>query len=226
MASWTDITAVTAYSPVLLKVAGYTTLTQNGLAGGLNTIGIVGTIISTTIADKLGRRACLMGGAFGLFAGSAIRARGCNNAVPLQPRLHGYLGRGRLPHPGGDLPLAHARPGQRFRHHRLGRRRRWTVFVNPIMFATLENQTYFLFAALNLIWIPIVYLFYSETKDRSLESVEGMFTTSSPFSWKMEEAYRNGVIVLGDRRKSIAGVAERSNSSVDERELGGHHDVV
>jgi hypothetical protein len=56
MASWTGITAVTAYSPVLLRQAGYSTLKQNGLAGGLNTIGIVGTIISANIIDKLGRR--------------------------------------------------------------------------------------------------------------------------------------------------------------------------
>lgn len=72
MASWTGITAVTAYSPVLLKAAGYSQLTQNGLAGGINTIGIVGTIISAIIVDKLGRRACLMGGAFLLFAVNII----------------------------------------------------------------------------------------------------------------------------------------------------------
>ena len=34
----------------------------------------------------------------------------------------------------------------------------WTVLVNPIMFEKLENRTYFLFAGLNLLWIPIVYL--------------------------------------------------------------------
>lgn len=67
MASWTGITAVTAYSPVLLKQAGYSDLTQDGLAGGLNTIGIVGTIISAQIVDRLGRRKCLMWGAGGLF---------------------------------------------------------------------------------------------------------------------------------------------------------------
>lgn len=72
MASWTGITAVTAYSPVLLKQAGYSTLKQNGLAGGLNTIGIVGTIISAQIVDKLGRRKCLMGGGAGLFAVNLI----------------------------------------------------------------------------------------------------------------------------------------------------------
>lgn len=72
MASWTGITAVTAYSPVLLRQAGYSQLTQNGLAGGLNTVGIVGTIISAQIVDKLGRRTCLMGGAAGLFAVNLI----------------------------------------------------------------------------------------------------------------------------------------------------------
>jgi hypothetical protein len=72
MASWTGITAVTAYSPVLLHNAGYSQLTQNGLAGGLNTIGIVGTIISAQIVDRLGRRLCLMGGAGALSAVNLI----------------------------------------------------------------------------------------------------------------------------------------------------------
>lgn len=72
MASWTGIAAVTAYSPVLLIQAGYGALKQNGLAGGLNTIGIVGTIISAQIVDRLGRRKCLMGGAAGLFVVNLI----------------------------------------------------------------------------------------------------------------------------------------------------------
>jgi len=72
MASWTGITAVTAYSPVLLSQAGYSSVKQNGLAGGLNTIGIVGTIISAHIVDCLGRRKCLMGGAFCLFVVNLI----------------------------------------------------------------------------------------------------------------------------------------------------------
>jgi hypothetical protein len=38
------------------------------------------------------------------------------------------------------------------------------VPVNPIMFGSIKSRTYFLFAALNLLWIPTVYLFYPETK--------------------------------------------------------------
>jgi MFS family permease len=60
---WRHIQAVTAYSPVLLKQAGYSDIKQNGLAGGINTIGIIGTIISAQIIDRFGRRVCLMGGA-------------------------------------------------------------------------------------------------------------------------------------------------------------------
>ena len=43
MASWSGITAVTAYSPILLAQAGYSSTIQAGLAGGINTIGIIGT---------------------------------------------------------------------------------------------------------------------------------------------------------------------------------------
>lgn len=55
-----------------LSQAGYSIIKQNGVTGGLNTIGIVGAIISAQIIDRLGRRKCLMGGAFGLFAVNLI----------------------------------------------------------------------------------------------------------------------------------------------------------
>lgn len=85
-----------------------------------------------------------------------------------------------------------------------------TTLINPILFASIEvspflpacleghiltsllqNRAYFFFAALNFIWIPIIFVFYPETKDRSLESIESMFTTS-PFFWQMEKAYKRG----------------------------------
>lgn len=33
-------------------------------------------------------------------------------------------------------------------------------------------------------------LVYPETRNRSLESIDALFSTSSPFHWKMEEAYK------------------------------------
>jgi hypothetical protein len=63
-----------------------------------------------------------------------------------------------------------------------------------------QSRSYFFFAALNLIWVPIIYVFYPETKDRSLESIESMFTTS-PFYWQMEKAYERNQALVEEERK-------------------------
>lgn len=73
------------------------------------------------------------------------------------------------------------------------------------MFGKLENRTYFLFAGLNLLWIPIVFLFYPETAGRSLESIEVMFSSNSLLNRNMERTYRDseGVIAAAGGRKRM-----------------------
>lgn len=88
-----------------------------------------------------------------------------------------------------------------------------TTLVNPIMFDNIKSRSYFLLAGLNLIWIPTVYLFYPETRNRSLESIEALFSTSSPFYWKMEQAYqfRGNVIAEKDINK-VPGKSESKHA--------------
>ena len=176
MASWTGITAVTAYSPVLLTKAGYSSIKQGGLAGGLNSIGIVGTIISAHIVDKLGRRACLLGGAFGLFAVNLV-AGAFYEAARAQPdRVTSFAPAAvtmlflfNLCYAATWGTVAFLIPTEIWSSYMRAQGNGfgitgwaigvgWTTLVNPIMFGTLENRTYFLFAGLNLLWIPIVYL--------------------------------------------------------------------
>jgi hypothetical protein len=89
-----------------------------------------------------------------------------------------------------------------------------TTLVNPIMFEALASRTYFLFAGLNLIWIPIVYLFYPETRNRSLESIEALFSTPSPFYWKMEQAYKlHGDVLVEHGINGSDGVDTSHNES-------------
>lgn len=85
-----------------------------------------------------------------------------------------------------------------------------TTLVNPIMFGSIKSRSYFLLAGLNLIWIPIVYLFYPETCNRSLESIESLFSSSSPFSWNMEQAYQMHGDILA--RKGIGELCEEDRS--------------
>jgi len=209
MASWSGITAVTAYSPTLLRAAGYSTLTQNGLAGGLNTVGIVGTIISAQIVDRLGRRTCLMIGSFGLFAVNLIAASlyeasrtQPQNATKFAPAAVAMLFLFNLIYASTWGTVAFLIPTEIWSSDMRAQGNGFgitgwalgvgmTVLVNPVMFSKLENRTYFLFAGLNLLWIPVVYLLYPETAGRSLESIEALFSTNSPFNWHMERAYRN-----------------------------------
>lgn len=250
MASWTGITAVTAYSPVLLSQAGYSTLTQNGLAGGLNTIGIAGTIISAQIVDRLGRRVCLMAGAGGLFAvnlvaGSLYEAARAQpeKASQFAPAAVTMLFLFNLCYAATWGTVAFLVPTEIWSSDMRAQGNGfgitgwaigvgWTVLVNPIMFGRLENRTYFLFAGLNLIWIPIVYLckccwtgmgkersrrltcspVYPETADRSLESIDALFSTPSPFNWKMEQAYKEHGDVLAERGLSMGSVKLKDES--------------
>ncbi|OOQ89647.1 hexose carrier protein [Penicillium brasilianum] len=207
MASWTGITAVTAYSPVLLHQAGYSSIKQNGLAGGLNTVGIIGTIISAHIVDRLGRRVCLMGGAAVLFAVNIIAGavyegslHDPSKAAQYAPAAITMLFLFNIGYAATWGTVAFLVPTEIFPSDLRAQGNGFgitgwaigvgmTTLVNPIMFDAMKSRTYFLFAGLNLIWIPIVYLFYPETRGRSLESIEALFSTKSPFYWKMEQAY-------------------------------------
>ncbi|KAJ6049689.1 uncharacterized protein N7446_006983 [Penicillium canescens] len=208
MASWTGITAVTAYSPTLLAQAGYSDIKQNGLAGGINTIGIIGTIISAQIIDRLGRRVCLIGGAAVLFAvnliAGAVYEGSLHNpekAAQYAPGAVTMLFLFNLGYAATWGTVAFLVPTEIFPSDLRAQGNGFgitgwaigvgmTTLVNPIMFNVMTSRTYFLFAGLNLIWIPIVYLFYPETRNRSLESIDALFSTPSPFYWKMEQAYK------------------------------------
>ena len=186
MVSWTGITAVTAYSPVLLKAAGYRSLKQNGLAGGLNTIGIISTIISTQVVDRLGRRKCLIGGAFGLLAVNLIAAS-LYEASRRQPSKVSSFASAAVTMfflfnlcyaatwgtvtfliPTEIFPSEMRAQGNGFGITGWAIGVGWTVLVNPIMFGSVASRTYFLFAGLILLWMPTVFFFCPETAPLSL----------------------------------------------------------
>ncbi|KAL4922600.1 general substrate transporter [Aspergillus aurantiobrunneus] len=217
MASWTGISAITAYSPTLLSQAGYSDLTQNGLAGGVNTIGIIGTIISAQIVDRIGRRMCLMLGALSLFivevvAGSVYEAslHDPEKASDYAPAAVAMLFLFNLGYAATWGTVAFLVPTEIFPSDLRAQGNGFgitgwaigvgmTTLVNPIMFDSLQSRSYFLLAGLNLLWIPIVFLFYPETRNRSLESIDALFSTPSPFNWEMERAYRLHSDVLAEK---------------------------
>ncbi|KAK0968379.1 hypothetical protein LTS01_016755 [Friedmanniomyces endolithicus] len=164
------------------RQAGYSAIKQNGLAGGLNTIGIVGTIISAQIVDRLGRRKCLIWGAFGLFVvnlvaaalyeasrGNAALATSIAPAAVTMLFLFNLIYASTWGTVAFLIPTEIFPPEMRAQGNGFGVSGwalgvGWTVLINPIMFAHLESRTYFLFAGLNLLWMPIIFFFYQRQK--------------------------------------------------------------
>ena len=60
----------------------------------------------------------------------------------------------------------------------------------PIMFAGIEEKTYYIFGAAMLCYIPIVYCFLPETSGRTLEAMDFLFASKSPFTWDEEREFR------------------------------------
>ncbi|CAL5871478.1 uncharacterized protein PFLUO_LOCUS5729 [Penicillium psychrofluorescens] len=57
------------------------------------------------------------------------------------------------------------------------------------MFSQIHEKTFYVYGALNIAWIPLVYLFWPETAKRSLESIDWLFESPVPFTWKQEANY-------------------------------------
>ncbi|GAA5942498.1 hypothetical protein JCM1841_000514 [Sporobolomyces salmonicolor] len=209
MGSWSGTTAVTAYAPVLLGRAGYGTITQSGLAGGLNTIGIFGTILSAFVVDRFGRRRCLMTGSLGLAIVNLIAAALYEAAIH-RPELSTHVAPAtvamlflfNLIYAATWGTIAFLIPTEIFPSEMRSQGNGygitgwaigvgWTTLLNPIMFGAISSRTYFVFTGTNLLWIPIVWFLYPETSGRSLESLTHLFD-GGPFVWQMEKAFRAG----------------------------------
>jgi hypothetical protein len=60
----------------------------------------------------------------------------------------------------------------------------------PQMFTSLGPYAFFIFAAFNLIAVAMVYCFYPEVACRTLEEIDLLFASKTPFVWDEEKKFR------------------------------------
>jgi len=91
------------------------------------------------------------------------------------------------------------------------------VMITPVAFETIGYQTYIIFAVINAFIFPTVYLFFPETRYRSLEEMDMIFKKSTnvfnvvPISIKEPFMYdKNG----NRKQEYLEAGMERRNGSV------------
>ncbi len=62
--------------------------------------------------------------------------------------------------------------------------------MNPVMFSRIGENTLHIFGAINFLSIPMVWALYPETANRTLEEMDLLFASKSPWVWDEEAHFR------------------------------------
>lgn len=79
------------------------------------------------------------------------------------------------------------------------------------MFAALEEKSLYVFGAVNIATIFIVWALYPETNQRTLEEMNLVFAADSIWNWEAEKNYK----ILKEQNPELVQAAQRGHSVVD-----------
>lgn len=65
----------------------------------------------------------------------------------------------------------------------------WLTLLNPVMFDKIHENTLHIFGIVNFLSIPMVWALYPETANRTLEEMDLLFASKSPWVWDEEEHF-------------------------------------
>jgi hypothetical protein len=88
------------------------------------------------------------------------------------------------------------------------------------MFESIGEKTLYVFAASNVITIPMVWAFYPESNQRTLEDMDLLFAAETPWVWDAERTFAR----LKAENPGYIEATNRKNSAVDP-ELGKSMDA-
>ncbi|CAL8584397.1 hypothetical protein XPA_010000 [Xanthoria parietina] len=234
MQEWIGIAGVTIYSPTIFRIAGLEKDTI-GWVAGLNQITYtLSTLVCVFTLDRIGRRWTLYWGSvvqgIVLFiAGGLIRvgtdARDAGNinrantfgggAVAMIFLFTMTFGATWLTvpwlYPAEIFPLEVRARGNAWGVVGWSIGNGWLTLLCPVMFEAINEKTLYIFAACNVITIPMVYCLYPESNQRTLEEMNLLFAADSIWNWDAEKNYK----LLVEQNPELVQAAGRGVSVVD-----------
>ncbi|KAI0517565.1 general substrate transporter [Xylaria bambusicola] len=200
---WTGILAIAGWATTLFALAGFDSYKSAWLGGLVNTFGVPGTAAAALVVDRIGRIKSLIVSfitqGIALFIVAAL-IKTSQDASSVDADQAVRLGTGAAAFVfvyiwfftmfniipswiyGTEIwPQEIRAKGYSFTIFGWAVGSGVTQFVIPILLQRLGWATFVFFGALNIVAIPIIYLFYPEVAKRSLEEINLLFTSDSLF---------------------------------------------
>ncbi|KAK4692494.1 hypothetical protein P7C71_g4726, partial [Lecanoromycetidae sp. Uapishka_2] len=229
---WIGIAGITIYGPTIFKIAGISP-SQRLWVSGLNDITyMMATLICVFTLDRIGRRWTLYWGSVGqgicMFAAGGL-ARATINKVAAGEDAKGVGGAATffvflftaifgatwltVPwlYPAEIFPLEVRARGNAWGVVGWSIGNGWTVLLLPTIFAKLNEKTLYLFGAVNIFTIVMVWALYPETNQRTLEEMNLVFASDSIWNWEAEKNFA----ILKEQNPELVQAARRGGSVVD-----------
>ncbi|EGO20303.1 hypothetical protein SERLADRAFT_358187 [Serpula lacrymans var. lacrymans S7.9] len=205
---WVGIAAITVYAPTIFAEAGYSPRKSQWLSGLNDITYMLSTLVAVVTIDRWGRRVGLWWGA--VAQGTAMfLAGGFGRLLKTYPeRASEYGGASAffifvytavfgatwltIPwvYPTETFPLEVRAKGNAWGVVGWSIGNGWLTLLNPVMFNSIHENTLHIFGAINFLSIPMVWAFYPETANRTLEEIDLLFASKSPFVWEEERHFR------------------------------------
>ncbi|KAK4152585.1 general substrate transporter [Chaetomidium leptoderma] len=189
MQQLSGINLITYYAPVIFEQSVGMSHDLALLLSGFNGVAyFLSSLIPIWLIDRLGRRKLMLFAVVGQGACMAILAGTVSNGSPAAGIVaivmlflfNFFFAVGLLAIPW-LLPAEYAPLAIRTKAAALATASNWiftflVVEITPVSIANIQWRTYIYFSVFNFCFIPLIYLFYPETQNLSLEQIDKLFT--------------------------------------------------
>ncbi|KAI1418916.1 hexose carrier protein [Xylaria sp. FL1777] len=188
MQQLSGINLITYYAPVIFQQSVGLSHDLSLLLAGFNGVAyFFSSLVPIWIIDRLGRRKLMVFAAAGQAGCMAILAGTVSNgsrpagivAIVALFLFNFFFAVGLLAIPW-LLPAEYAPLAIRTKSAALATASNWiftflVVEITPVSIANIQWRTYIYFAIFNILFLPLIYFFYPETRNLSLEQIDKLF---------------------------------------------------
>ncbi|KAJ8128808.1 hypothetical protein O1611_g4824 [Lasiodiplodia mahajangana] len=209
---WVGIAGVTVYAPTIFRIAGFGSQKSQWVSGLNNIFYMFATLVCVFTLDRIGRRwtlwwgaaaqgiAMFLAGAFSQLGENASRAGDVGKASSYGAAAASFVfiftsvfGATWLTvpwlYPAEIFPLYVRSQGNAWGVVGWSLGNGWLTLLCPVLFERIGATTLHIFGIANVISIPIVWALYPETNQRTLEEMDFLFASPSPWVWDAEKTF-------------------------------------